>query len=170
METIDLSEALASLTTKDNLANYIGSDGKQSPQKTAEVLGGLLPVTTSEKNGLMSKDIYKNNMQTIYRLQSGQVMLIAQFTKDYEGLNIKGINSAKGEVVEVCIYRNSDGIKGKGVCSNGVTFYIDTNLNIYIKVASASLLYASIIGLSNCTLAISYASLPDDSTQIVIES
>ena len=68
METIDLSEALASLTTKDNLANYIGSDGKQTPQKAAEVLGGLIGINDTwirEKPKPVSLNITKNGIYTI---------------------------------------------------------------------------------------------------------
>ena len=133
-------------------------------------MGGLIGIVTTEKNGLMSRLVYRDTLQTISRLQGGQAMLIAQFSKDYEGLNIRGVNSANGGIVDVYISRDPKDIKGKGICPGGVTFYTDVDLNIYIKVAPGSLLYASIIGLSNCTLAISYTSLPADSTQIAIGS
>lgn len=143
-----------------------GNSIRISKEDLAQVVGGLLGTASAEKNGLISSDIFKKQMQTI-SLSNNAVRKIANFKNyTFSGFLLLGVSSNDGNIVQVAITKDLENIKIQGQKPYGLKFHRDSNETIYIQCEKGADVEGILIG--EVMTSIVTASLPVDAVELRI--
>lgn len=130
-------------------------------------MGGLLGTASAEKNGLISSDIFKKQMQTI-SVSNDAIIKVASFKNvTFSGFLLLGVSSNDEEaIVQVAITKDLENIKIQGQKTAFLKFYRDSNETIYIQCKSGADVEGILIG--RVMTSIVTASLPVDAVELRI--
>ena len=130
-------------------------------------MGGLLGTASAEKNGLISSDIFKKQMQTL-SVANDAIREVANFKNyTFSGFLLLGVSSSDGSIVQVAITKNSENIKIQGQKPGGLKFYRDSNETIYIQCKRGADVEGILIG--EVMTSIVSTSLPVDAVELQID-
>lgn len=119
------------------LARWLESHCFYRSKSIKSEVGGLIGTATAEKNGLISHRQVKDSLQ-LSALSNDIVYKIASFSsKIYTAIVLRGIDAAHGEVMEIFIYKPSDGkLHAKGNSPRWLTLKADSNQNVYASAVT----------------------------------
>lgn len=133
-------------------------------------LGELLPLATTEKNGLLSKTQVLDNLQGVV-LSNNQIFKIATFVGLYRSICIRGIEVVSGKVMNIFIYRSGNTtLRAKGDAIDGLEIKTNSdNTSVYVRVVSGKSISSRIeaVGTENIMIGITMVdSFPSDAIDI----
>lgn len=147
-----------------------GNAAKMTMQSLASKLGGLLPIATTTKSGLIEYKIMRNRMQS-FAFGNGTIYKLGNLTANYVGIILHGADVINGKIIDICIFKNSSGtVKAAGNNEDWINLKVDSDKNIYIMVLLGRIYYTSVESYNDYVLDSSISkvdSFPDDAIDIL---
>ena len=147
-----------------------GDAAQMTMQSLASKLGGLLPIATTTKSGLIEYKIMRNRMQS-FAFGNGTIYKLGNLTANYVGIILHGADIINGKIIDICIFKNSSGtVKAAGNNESWINLKVDSNKNICIMVPLGRIYYTSIESYNDYVLDSSISkvdSFPDDAIDIL---
>lgn len=129
----------------------------------------LIGTATPDKNGLLSSDIFKKQMQYI-SISNNAVRKIANFKSLYfPGFIFLGVSTTDGNIIQISVSKNGNNIstiKMKGVKIPGLILYYDNDENIYMQCKIGSDVKGIFFGAS--MISITNSSIPSEAVELTI--
>ena len=127
-----------------------------------------MPIATTTKNGLMGYNIMKRRLCS-QTFANDIIYKLGNINTVYSCLILGGAEIANGLLIDICIYMDNSKVQAIGKKESWLTLKRDTNGDIYIKVRTGWLYYATFTTNSERVLNASFQqvnSFPSNATDI----
>ena len=139
-EKITMKDMLANLPQKTDVDTVVGRDASGNPvcikkSDLAQVVAELIPVATSEKNGLMSKDLLPIKFEDLHDVDSLKIGRLNNREQCFLIISSHPYSSRFSAYLVVSSYINPSFVITKIILKEGKYFelYYDDNKYVYAK-------------------------------------
>ena len=111
-------------------------------------MGGLLPVVSAEKNGIMTKEQFIETI-IIRNFSNSFIYKIANIARSYTAIMITGVEIVYVTKVEIIVCRTASSIYAIGNMITGLSLKVDSISNIYISMVTGRTISCRIFALDS---------------------
>ena len=129
---------------------------------------GLIGYASSQANGLLSRNTYLNNLQTV-SLDNDRVIKVADFNKDYTGFIILGVSNTEHTPIFLAVScRNrTEKIEIRGQKPEHLKLYCKNN-SIFVICTTGGDVLLNFIGESGTLVPFFTTTVPEGASELIL--
>lgn len=95
-------------------------------------MGGLIGTATTDKDGLLGKDLYTNRCLAV-QLANNAWWKLGKLSRNYSAMRFVGVDTASGTIIDIYIYNSVNDIRYAGNKSSKIKLKMNSSGEIYAQ-------------------------------------